>query len=625
MTVIQPRTAILNSRRKTAPPERMKISEWAERYRVLSPESCSEPGRWSNERTPYMIAIMDAINDPEVEEITVMTSSQVGKSELVINIIMYFIDKEPCPILLLCPTLDFAENYSRKRIAPALRDCKSIAGKIAESKSRDSANTLLYKEFPGGNITLAGSNSPASLSSHPIRLFIVEELDRTETTSEGDSVALGEKRTNNYYNRKKIKVSTPTLKNLSKIAKSYARSSQEKYHIPCPLCNHFQTLKFAQVLFKDAEGNLVPKIAKYRCEKCSQDWSESQRYEAIKKGKWIASNPENKKHRGFGKLNELYSLWRTLEQIVTDFLEKKDNPETLQVFVNTTLGEEFEITGAAPAWEKLYARREAYRSGFVPKRGVFLTAGIDVQEDRLHCEVIAWGRNFETWSIAYMILWGDTASETPWKALEIELERLYPCEDGRKIGISKACIDANYNTQEVLKFARQYSASQLVPIIGRDGQRTIVSLPQRIDVRGNHKYGQLKLHVVGSSTAKKELYGFLRQQQSQSGSYPFGYAHFPQDYSEQYFMELTAEEVKKKKDKNGFPVYYWEKIRDRNEALDCRVYNRGAAYLLGIDRFSEDDWTRLEAEQAPGISKRKIAVTVEQRKVEAGDYDSVWN
>lgn len=591
------------------PPERLKISEWAERYRVLSPESSVEYGDWKNARVPYMVDVMNAINDPETEEITIQSSSQTSKTEaIIINPILYYMDKEPSPILLLCPTLNFAENFSRKRLTPAIRDCKSLQGKIS-TNSRDAANTLLYKEFHGGNITLAGSNSPATLSSHPIRIFLVEELDRTETTSEGDSVALGEKRTNNYYNRKKIKVSTPTLKGLSKIVKTYERGSREQFYVECPHCKAKQTLKFSQVIFKNSENKTDAKCARYRCEKCSQDWTEAHRYEAIKSGLWIAEKPENKRHRSF-KINELYSLWRSLEQIVTDFLEKKDNPETLQVFVNTTLGEEFEIKGQAPDWQKLHARREKYNAQ-VPNRCVFLVGGVDVQEDRIQIEVVGWGRNFENWSIEYQTFFGDTASKEPWDKLEKYLEKTFKCEDGREIGILKVCIDANYNSQDVLKFCRKYYISSVIPIVGRDRQLEIIAPPRKIDVKGKKKYGSFRSYTVGSSTIKKEVYNALRQEKKiykidnkEIEAFPFGYCHFPENYNESYFMELTAEEAKKKKDKNGFFIYYWEKIRERNEALDCRVYSRAAAYIVGMDFFTEEDWERKEQEQPGGIKKR---------------------
>lgn len=579
------------------------MSVWADKYRILSPEASAEPGRWRTERTPYLKEIMDCVNDRSIKEIAMMTSCQVGKSEGLNNVLGYFIDLDPCPILMLQPTISLAEDYSKDRIAPMIRDTACLREKIGIAKARDGSNTLLHKAFPGGHLTISGSNSPASLASRPIRILLIDEVDRMETTAEGDPISIVEKRTITFWNRLAFKVSAPTIDGLSRIQRAFVRSDQRFFLVPCPTCGHYQRLVWGQVLWdKDGDRHL-PMTARYTCAKCRVPWTDAERHAAVQRGKWQATEPFTGV-AGF-HLNEIYSPWRQLQQIVADFLSKKDNPDTLRVFVNTTLGEPFRMMGKAPAWQALYDRREKYAVGTIPKGGIFLTAGADVQDDRIHVEVVAWGRNFETWSIEYAILYGDTAAGEVWQKLDTLVKKSYKLATGPAIGISRLCIDAGYNTTNVHNWARGYPTSRISCIVGRDNQKSVVSVPVRVEVKGGKSSAHgLKSYPVGSGTVKQELYGFLRQPTPEPNmGTPFGYCHFPEAYDDKYFLELTAEELCKEA-RRGFPVYVWRKIRERNEALDCRVYARAAAELFGISRFSEADWCNREKDYPLPIKKR---------------------
>ena len=192
-----------------APPPILTVSQWADRYRKLSAESAAEPGQWNTDRAPYQREILDAVNDPACEEVVIMSSAQVGKTELILNTIGYYVDYDPAPILVVQPTLDMAQAFSKDRLAPMIRDTPALTDKVKDSKSRDSGNTILHKKFPGGHITMAGANSPASLASRPIRIVLMDETDRYPASAggEGNPIKLAEKRTNTFWNRKKIKVS----------------------------------------------------------------------------------------------------------------------------------------------------------------------------------------------------------------------------------------------------------------------------------------------------------------------------------------------------------------------------------------------------------------------------------
>ena len=601
-----------------SPSENLSVSEWAEKYRVLCRESSAIPGKWRNAMTPYLKEIMDSANSG-VKEIIVMSSSQVGKSEALLNILGSVIDLDPCSILFLQPTIAMAEEFSKDRISPMIRECQRLATKVSSPKSKNESNTILHKSFPGGKLVISGSNSPASLATRPIRILIVDEVDRMEVTAEGDPIALAEKRTITFYNRLVIKVSTPTIKDVSRIERAFNRSDKRYFYVPCPYCNREQILRWKQVKWdRDKDEKHLPETARYACEHCDARWNDGERYQAVQQGKWRAT--EKSQIAGF-HINELYSLFRKLSEIVQDFLDKKDNPETMQVWINTTLGEPYSIKTITVPWQNLFARRENYEIGTIPRGGIFLTGGADVQEDRIHVEIVAWGRNFETWSIEYIILFGDTAQEEVWKQLDNIVQKTWTLADKNKIGLSRFCIDAGYNTNFVHNFTRRYPANRVFPVIGRDNQKSILSVPILMETKNDKvRRRGLKSYPIGSSIIKQEIYGFLRQSSPQPGQgFPFGFCHFPQ-YPESFFQELTAEDFVKTIRK-GYAVYEWRKSRPRNEALDCRVYARAAACLMGIDRFSEDDWSRLEKEHPSAI--QKLIATRSEIERETAE-DSIW-
>ena len=316
-----------------APPPRLKVSEWADKFRKLSPESSAEPGQWRTSRAEYQRGIMDAVNDPAVVEVVIMSSAQTGKTESLNNIVAYYITQDPSPMLLLQPTLEMSEAYSKDRLAPMVRDCPNLLDKIGDPRSRKTDNTLLHKTFPGGHITLAGANSPASLASRPVRIVLCDEVDRYPASAgtEGDPVNLAKKRTVTFWNRKLLLTSTPTVKGSSRIEQAFLASDQRRYFVDCPHCQHEQVLVWAGVKWEDD-----PKAAWYECGNCNRPINNGQKLEMIRGGRWKAT-AEFKGVAGF-HLNELYSPWRTFGDVAGDFLKAKDNPQQLKVWVNTSLG-----------------------------------------------------------------------------------------------------------------------------------------------------------------------------------------------------------------------------------------------------------------------------------------------
>lgn len=491
----------------------------------------------------------------------------MGKTEILLNIIGYFVDYDPSPILLLQPTLEMAQTFSKDRLAPMLRDTPALRGKVSDSKSKTSGNTMLHKTFPGGHITMAGANSPASLASRPIRILLADEVDRYPVSAgtEGDPVKLAEKRTTTFWNRKKVKVSTPTIAGQSRIEMDYEDSTQEIYCLPCPSCGDLQQIKRACLVHTYDDDEL--KKVDATCESCGSVHSESEWKSS--EGEWVA-RARHSKTRGF-HLNEYISPWRRWLDIEVDFLQAKKSPETLKTFVNTSLGETWEEEGETIEHETLYNRREHYPAK-VPREACVLTAAVDVQDDRLEIGVEGWAVGEENWKIDFQILRGDPARPNLWKKLDEVLSTRYLHESGVELPIACTTIDSGgHYTQEVYKFVKGKAARRVYAIKGKSqAGAPIVGRPSKSNL------GKVDLYTIGTDTAKEIIYARLKNMEPGAG-----YIHFPVDrlFDEEYFLQLTAEKCIKKYIK-GVATKVWEKKRPRNEALDLAVYNIAALLIL---------------------------------------------
>lgn len=553
--------------RVVAPPPDLTVSQWADLYRRLSSESSAEPGQWRTDRAPYQREIMDAINDPDVETVVMMTSAQVGKTELLLNVIGYHIDYDPAPILLVMPTEELAEAFSKDRLAPMLRDSPTLRGKVKDVRSRDSNNTLTHKKFPGGHITLVGANSPSSLASRPIRILLADEVDRFPVSAgtEGDPLTLAEKRTTTFWNRKKMFVSTPTIKGVSRIEKAYENSTKEQWCLPCPNCDEYQPLEWGRIHFEDAT---------MECEYCGFRFDEFAWKARMNEGKWIARS-ENKKVRGF-HLNELASPWKRWTTIIEEFLEaKKGGPETLKAWVNTTLGETWEETGEGLDPEGLMSRRETYGCE-VPEEVLVLTCGVDVQDNRLEYEVVGWGLGKESWGIKYGVIMGDPGQEHVWEMLDLVLNKTYKRKDGQDLKIMTTCIDSGgHHTKKVYEYCKAREFQRIWAIKGKGGSGIpFIVRPKR---KNDDKVWLFHIGVdVGKDTVSSNL------KITEIGA---GYCHFPLEaekgYDRTYFVGLTAEH-RVTRYKKGKPAIYWEKrtAGARNEPFDLRVYATAALEIL---------------------------------------------
>ena len=591
------------------PPPDLSISEWADQYRVLSSEASSEYGAWNTSRAEYQRGIMDAISDDNIEEVTIMSCAQVGKTEMILNLIGYHVAQDPAPMLVVQPTLEMAQTFSKDRLAPMVRDCPTLADKIKDPRARDSGNSILKKQFAGGHITMCGANSPSSLASRPVRLVLCDEVDRFPPSAgtEGDPIDLAKRRATTFTNRKIVMVSTPTVKDQSRIEAAFEESDKREYHVPCKDCGEEQVLRWSNVKWdKDA-----PETAAYICEHCGSVWDDAARFRAIRRGRWIATNPSVGK-AGF-RLSGLCSPWTPIESAVREFLQAKKLPETLRVWVNTYLGETFTETGEGVQEHEIADRRE-YFGDKVPQGVVMITAGIDVQDDRLELEVLGIGRDEETWSLDYKVLYGDPSAPQLWNDLDQVLATTYEREDGFELVIQSAAIDTGgHHTQSVYKYCKPRYGRRVFAIKGVGGEaKPLVGRPS---TNNNMK---CKLFPIGVDTAKEIVYSRLRIKEKGAG-----YCHFPLDRNDEYFRMLTAEEIVTRFHK-GFRKREWRKTRARNEALDCRVYAIAAVAILNTNIKAMASRQKARQNKEEVVESDKPIRKTARRRPPSGGFANSW-
>ena len=516
---------------------------------------------------------MDACSDPNIQEVVVMAGAQLGKTEAILNIIGYHIHHDPSPILVLQPTLDMAQAFSKDRVASGLiRSTPALRDKGKDPRSRDSGNTTLYKVFPGGALTMVGANSASGLASRPIRLVLCDEVDRYPTSAgtEGDPIQLARKRSATFWNRRIVMVSTPTNKGASRIEEAFEQSDQRRFHLPCKHCHHEQVMKWANVRWEDD-----PDTAAYMCEGCGVLWSDSDRRWSIRNGTWIAAKPFNG-IAGFA-INGLCSPWTPLTDGVKDFLAVRKNPEQLRVWTNTYLGETWEDAGEQIDDYDLAERREVIET--IPEDVMFLTCGTDVQDNRLECSIVGWGRDDESWVVEHVTLYGDPSTPQLWSALDSVIFKTYDTVNGRQMGIRATCIDSGgHFTNAVYQYCKKQTGRRVFAIKGVGGEgKPAAGRPSKANV------AKCPLFPIGVDTVKSLL--FARMRIDEPGA---GYIHFSDRLNEEYFRQLTAEKVVTRFHK-GFKKRVFEKIRARNEALDCMVYSYAAYAILGINVNSMAD------------------------------------
>lgn len=574
----------------------LTIAEWAARYRVLARSTSGEPGPWRNERTPYLVEIMEALSPSSaVETVVFVAGSQIGKTEVGNNFMGYVVSQAPGPMLFVLPTEGVAENVSKERLAPLFSESEGLRDLVKDARKKDSGNTLLRKEFPGGFLKLVSADSPAQLRSTPARYLFGDEVDAYPPSagSEGDPCELAARGQITFRRRKRLWTSTPTREGESKIWKLFEATDQRRYLVPCPHCGHYQTLVWSQLRFdSEARGAELRESVRYTCVGCSGEINEGHKAAMLIAGRWEATKrADDEKARGY-HLNSLYSPWFTWAELAKKWVAAQGDVSKLQTFVNIYLGECWAEKGEKPDWKRLYERRESWPAGMAPFGVTFLTAAVDVQGDRLEYEVAGWGPNRERWGIEYGVLQGDPAQDAVWRELWTRLDREWPHESGVPMRIKRIAVDSGHLATEVyVQCSPKRRPRTTIIVKGRDDQQVAIMPPTASVAKTRKGRAKASVYMVGSSLLKLEIYHALRQDRPLEGeAMPSGYHHFPDTYPPEYFRQLTAEELRTKKNSRGFTVRQWDKVGERNEALDLAVYNRAAAADVGLDRWTPQQW-----------------------------------
>lgn len=579
---------------KLKQPSLLSVAEWANKYRTLDSTNAKEVGKFVLERTPYMIEIYTLITAGYTKQFTLMMASQLAKSELIINIILRFAHLDPCPMLVVQPSDEMARAFSKERIQPAINNCEVLKKLIKEPGKKDSGNTVTHKMFPGGFIAFVSANSPSKLAARPIRNVFLDEVDRYPKSSgdEGSPISLAKKRTTTFDDiTKHIITGTPTIKNNSEIETEYLNSSQGEWYIPCPKCGTYQTYKWQNIKW-DKGGTNVRMI----CSNCGEGSNEKEwKHNTAKTGKWVHKYPKKKANLGY-KLNSLASPFRSWDSIVQEWLDIKGDKEQLKAFINTVLAETFEEEYNNKLDANSLYRRTREKYSYLPDKVLILTAGIDVQDDRLELEIVGWGLGYESWGIRYEIIKGDFNTGEIWEKLDQILLQDFIFKNGDKLKIFASVIDTGgHHTQNVYDYVSpRQEQMMLIGIKGQGGENVPVNNGFRLT-----KNKEINLLSIGSNAIKDVVRTRLEARPGQDG-----YCHFNGErgagYDPEYFKTLTAE-VKVQEGKKVI----WKKIRERNEGFDCRGYATVPFYFSEI---TPDKLAKLTREQLYQLSVNKVLV-----------------
>lgn len=566
---------------------------------MLSRESSAEAGIWRNERTPYLVEPMNAFCDARVRRVTVWASSQVGKSEFLLNCIGYAIDQDPGSMLYIQPNIEDAKKFSKRRIAPMVRDCPRLRRKVADAKGRDGANTTQEKSFPGGALSIIGSNSPSALASTPVRYVFGDERDRWALSagSEGDPWKLAEARTITYYNAKLLDVSTCTIKGQSPIAEAFESGTQEVWKTKCPHCGAWHEVDFDQIKFDfdtiqaGKKTDYIVNSVEWCCPSCGCLSNEA----LMRKqpNRWEAENPSAlaRGHRSF-RLNGFASPWQPWGQIIYEFLNARKDPAKLQVVFNTKLGKLWEDRGDTADEDTMLSRREDYGKRDdgspieLPEGVLVLTCGVDTQDDRLEYEVVGHGHYGETWGVKKGVIMGDPNDDEPWERLDDVVDHVYKFANGRGLTVSLTFVDSGgHKTQSVYRHCRDRIGKRVFAIKGQGGDGIpYTKPPSKVKIMVNGRaVGQAWLYVIGVDAGKAAIMSSLKVQEPGAK-----FCHFPTGmgagYDSNYFNGLLSEKLVQKSER-GRTRWVWERIPGiaHNEPLDCRNYAMAAFHVLDPD------------------------------------------
>lgn len=558
------------------PKPKMTLKEWSEQNRIL-PSYSAIPGKFKVDTVQPWVEVYNAISSGTARNITVVSPTQVGKSELLNNIIGFYTHQQPSSMALLMPNEKLLEAMDI-RIQAMFQESNSL-------KHINISGDKFSKQFPGGQLFLLSARSPSDLSSKPIRIALADEVSRFPISSggEGDPLSLLTERQSTYHDALNIAVSTPTNKGACRISQRFDEGTQEEWNAKCVHCGEYEELKWSQVHIDEMNVN----NSCYVCSKCSASWSEYERLASVKAGKFIAKHPEKTHHRSF-HFNQLVSPFQTVAQLAEKYLLSKKSIEAEKTFINTSLAECYTPKLDAADWERQYERRQSYSIGVIPNEDIrLLTMGVDVQGNRIEAHVIGFDKYKRAYSIEYLTFHGETHTAQPWDELRNAIDKRYKIEGtSRTLGIHLTLIDSGFNTSHVYNFVQGFHPNKVRAIKGRDNLRSWYKLGSDLP---NNKHYMHRLYTVGSSFIKEHVYSSLKL------SFAEGILEnsiiFP-EYESTFFKGICSEALQVNKGKSE-----WVKTYERNEPLDTLVYCFSAFAMLSGFSYSEAQWEQLAQAQ----------------------------
>ena len=583
-----------------APRRRLTVSQWADAHRWLSGKASSERGRWRTSRTPYLREIMDCLSESSpVQRVVIMKSAQIGATEVGLNWVGYAMHHAPCPMLVVVPTIESRERWGIQRLGPLLRETDVLADLVSH-RTRDGKNRQDIKDFPGdGLLILGGANSAASLASMPIKWVLSDEVDRFpwELRGEGDTIGIIDQRTQNFRRRKHCLISTPTVKDASRIEDEFSESDQRHYYVPCPECGEGITLKWENLDWTKDQKHPV-----YLCECCGGIIEEHHKDAMLAEGVWKPARPEMSDiTRGY-HINGLYSpsgLGYTWGELVRQFKTAQHDKPKLQRFVNTALGEVWEDRSRDVKPRELQDRAEAYRLREVPPGCLIITAGLDTQDDRIALQLVGWGRGERCWVLDWFEYPESPASPATWHFIAEYLNRPLENAWGRRMYVEATAVDSGgHYTHEVYSWVRTEPARRVLAIKGANtpNRPILAGRPKAVDVNiggKTIKHG-VSLWQVGSDTAKHTLVN--RLQADKDAPLDERMIHFSQDLPDDYYEQMLGKVFSADRNK-------WIPRRGRRaEGMDTWSYACAASHhpALRVHALRSKDWDALERQLQPG-------------------------
>jgi phage terminase large subunit GpA-like protein len=602
------------ARRAIKPKASLLVSEWADANRILSGEGSAEKGPWKTSRTPYLAEIMDALSEDSRDHLVVfMKSSQVGGTEAGSNWIGYIMDHAKGPAAIVMPTERSLNDWVSQKFDPMASDTPVVAEVLAKRSNKSSDNNSQRKKFAGGILYFKTAGSTAELKSTSLRYAMADEVDEWDwSTDQGDPLGLLEVRLTTFHDRKLFAVSTPTMKDASRIEELFEAGDQRRFQVKCPYCGERQHLTWGNLRWeKDTVNPRRIRSVAYYCQHNGCVIEEHNKPAMLASGIWVADAPQNP-YRSY-HISALYSpvgLGLSWAELVYEWIAAQDDPAKLMRFMNTRLGETWADRSHDIKPNALKARAEPYGLRTIPIGCLVLTAGVDVQDDRLEIKIKGWGMDNKRWTIDYHIIFGNPADEKTWDALGQYLaDAKFTNHFGKQLRLEATAIDTGgHHTHMVYAFVRRAPSLGLIRVIACKGAstygRTILGKPSLQDVnwKGQTLKKGVALYIVGADTAKHFIYNLLNSDKDKD---PTERAmHFSQELSDDYFEQLVSETYNPRKNR-------WElKKGKRNEVLDTEVLSIAASHHpeIYLHKWKKSDWERRKA-------------MIEPAHVEEGSHD----